>query len=117
LELGSLDVKAADLQVEGFSRNRFVRPPKEESDVSPLWQLEKPAYGIVESERLWFLTAFRALEPHELRPCPYDQILFKLDDHSLFVTTQVDNFIFTGSDQAMDKFSSYMAGCFKLSEI
>jgi hypothetical protein len=115
--LGSLDVKAAYLQADGFRRSIFVRPPSEESDTSHLWKLEKPAYGIVESGRLWFLTAFRALEAHDLRPCPYDQTLFKLDDYSLFVTTQVDNFIFTGSNQAMDGFASYMAGCFKLSEL
>jgi Reverse transcriptase (RNA-dependent DNA polymerase) len=115
--LGSLDIKAAYLQATGFDRQIFVRPPKEEADSLHLWQLEKPAYGLVESGRLWFLTAFKALEAHELQPCPYDKTLFKLKDCSLFVTTQVDNFIFTGTDQAMDGFSAYMSTRFELSEL
>jgi Reverse transcriptase (RNA-dependent DNA polymerase) len=115
--LGSLDIKAAYLQASGFDREIFVRPPKEEADSIHLWQLEKPAYGLVESGRLWFLTAFKALEAHELQPCPYDKTLFKLKDCSLFVTTQVDNFIFTGTDRAMNGFSAYMSTRFELSEL
>jgi hypothetical protein len=57
------------------------------------------------------------LETHELRPCPYDKTLFRLDDDLLFVTTQVDNFIFTGTDVAMKKFTDYMASRFRLSEL
>jgi hypothetical protein len=115
--IGSLDVKAAYLQADGFNRDIFVRPPREEADSRHLWRLEKPAYGIVESGRLWFLTAFRALESFDLRPCPYDKTLFKLDDSSLLVTTQVDNFIFTGTHEPMERFAAYMARCFKLSEL
>jgi hypothetical protein len=115
--LGSLDVKAAYLQADGFNRDIFVRPPREEADVNHLWRLEKPAYGIVESGRLWFLTAFRALEGHKLQPCPFDKTFFQLEDHTLFVTTQVDNFIFTGTNKAMEAFAAYMARCFRLSEL
>ena len=112
--MGSLDVKAVYIQADGFRISMFVRPPKEKSDTSHLWRLEKPAYGIVESGRLWFLTACRALKAHKLRPCPYDQTLFKLDDQSLFETKEVDNFIFIGTNKSMYEYSSYMARCFKL---
>jgi hypothetical protein len=35
----------------------------------------------------------------------------------LFVTTQVDNFIFTGTNTAMDGFADNIDSCFKLSEL
>jgi Reverse transcriptase (RNA-dependent DNA polymerase) len=41
--LGSLDVKAAYLQAMGFSREIYVRPPKEENEKTHAWRLEKPA--------------------------------------------------------------------------
>jgi hypothetical protein len=78
---------------------------------------KKTAYGIVESGRLWYLTAFRALESFDLRPCPYDKTLFKLENASLLVTKQVDNFIFTGTSESMEGFATYMAQCFRLSEL
>jgi hypothetical protein len=71
--LGSLNVKAAYLQAAGFNINIFVRPPAEESDALHEWQLQKPAYGLVEIRRLWFLTAFKALEAHELQSCPFEK--------------------------------------------
>jgi Reverse transcriptase (RNA-dependent DNA polymerase) len=66
-KLGSLDVKAAYLQAAGFQREIYVRPPSEEGDNSHVWKLEKHAYGLADSGRLWFLTAFKALESYELR--------------------------------------------------
>jgi Reverse transcriptase (RNA-dependent DNA polymerase) len=38
--IGSLDVKAAYLQADGFNRDIFVRPPSEEGDSKHLWRLE-----------------------------------------------------------------------------
>jgi hypothetical protein len=40
-----------------------------------------------------------------------------LKDCSLFVITQVDKFIFTGTDQAMDGFAAYASTRFELSEL
>ena len=115
--IGSLDVKAAYLQATGFNRIIYVRPPKEDQDSNNLWKLEKPAYGLADSGRLWFLTAFRALEAHGLRPCPYDRTVFTSKNSLLFVTTQVDNFLFTGSQSEMKLFTEYMNAQFQLSEL
>jgi Reverse transcriptase (RNA-dependent DNA polymerase) len=116
-KIGSLDVKAAYLQATGFNRKIYVRPPKEERDSNNVWRLEKPAYGLADSGRLWFLTAFRALESHGLNACPYDKTVFASKTALLFVTTQVDNFLFTGSDSEMKQFTDYMKAQFELSEL
>jgi hypothetical protein len=115
--IGSLDVKAAYLQATGFNRIIYVRPPKEDQDRNNLWKLEKPAYGLADSGRLWFLTAFRALESHGLRSCPYDKTIFASKNSLLFVTTQVDNFLFTGTHSEMMLFTDYMKAQFQLSEL
>jgi hypothetical protein len=115
--IGSLDVKAAYLHATGFNRIIYVRPPKEERDSKNLWKLEKPAYGLADSVRLWFLTAFRALESHGLRACPYDKTVFASKNSLLFVTTQVDNFLFAGSHSEMVLFTEYMKAQFQLSEL
>jgi Reverse transcriptase (RNA-dependent DNA polymerase) len=91
--LGSMDVKDAYLQATGFNREINVRPPREEGDNSHLWRLEKTAYGLGDSGRLWFLTSFRNLKAHNLRSCSYDRSVFLSIDSTVYVTTQVDNFI------------------------
>jgi hypothetical protein len=115
--VGSLDIKAAYLQANGFSREIYVRPPQEEADILHPWKLEKPAYRLSDSGRLWILTSFSAQQAHDLQPCPYDKTIFKSRATDLFITTQVDNFLFTGKARAMDEFSAYMGSCFKHSEL
>jgi hypothetical protein len=115
--IGTLDMKATYLQATGFRRKIFVVPPKEDADRSQQWQLEKPAHGLVECGRLWFLTSFRTLEAQNLRPCPYDNTLFRSECSDLFVTTQVDNFIYTGMDRAIADFESYIGSLLTLSEL
>jgi hypothetical protein len=90
-----IDVKNAYLQAMGFNREIYVRPPKEENEKTQEWCLEKPAYGLADGGRLWFLTGVRAMQDHNLRYFPYDRTLFASNDASIIVTTQVDNFIYT----------------------
>jgi hypothetical protein len=115
--IGTPDVKAAYLQATGFCRKIYVRPPKEDADRSHLWQFKKPTNGLVESGLLWFLTSFRTLEAHNLRQCPYENTLFRSEYSDLFVTTQVDNFIYSGTDHAIGDFESNMESHFTLSEL
>jgi Reverse transcriptase (RNA-dependent DNA polymerase) len=116
-KLGSLDVKPAYLQAAGFKREIYVRPPSEEGDNSHVWKLEKSVYGLAVSGRLWFLTAFKALKSYELRSCPYDKTLFSSRSSELYVTTQVDSFIFTGTEPEMKGFTDFMSSQFQLSEL
>eukprot|EP00171_Calliarthron_tuberculosum_P004598 IDg4598t1 len=43
-QIGEMDVAAAYLQAQGFEREIYVLPPKEESSKNILWKLEKAAY-------------------------------------------------------------------------
>jgi Reverse transcriptase (RNA-dependent DNA polymerase) len=115
--IGSLDVKAAYLQATGFNRIIYVRPPKEDEDRNNLCKIEKPAHGLADSGRLWFLTAFRALEFYGLRSCPYDKTVFASKNSLLVVTTQVENILFTGTHSEMMLFTDYMKAQFQLSEL
>jgi hypothetical protein len=96
------------LLAAGFNRQIFLRALAEEAGVPHIWQLQKPAYGLVGSGSFWFLAAFKALEAHELQSCPFETTLFKLNDSYLFVTTQVENLIFSRTNTAMDGFAEYM---------
>jgi hypothetical protein len=53
--VGSIDVVAAYLQSGPLPRRVFVRPPREWAKPGCLWRLLRPAYGLVESGRLWQL--------------------------------------------------------------
>jgi hypothetical protein len=81
------------------------------------WRLENPAYGLADSGRLWVLTGFRAMQDRNLRSCPYDKTILVSNEASIIVTTQVDNFIYTGTSVAMKTFESYMRSQFQLSEL
>jgi hypothetical protein len=69
--------------------------PRKKMKKTQEWCLEKPAYGLADGGRLWFLTGVRAMQDHKLRYFPYDKTLFASNDASIIVTTQVDNFIYT----------------------
>lgn len=56
-----MDVRSAYLQAKGFEREVYVRPPKEENARSGLWRPLMPAYGLMETGRLWYLPSYLAL--------------------------------------------------------
>lgn len=47
--LKKMDVKSAYFQAKGFFWKIFVRPSKEENDVTMLWKLLVAAYGLTDS--------------------------------------------------------------------
>jgi Reverse transcriptase (RNA-dependent DNA polymerase) len=53
--VGSIDVVAAYLQSGPLPRRVFARPPRGWAKPGCLWRLLRPAYGLVESGRLWQL--------------------------------------------------------------
>ena len=58
LSVASIDIKGAYLQAGSLPRDIYVRPPPGwASSPQMLWKLLKPAYGIVESGRLWQLVS------------------------------------------------------------
>lgn len=52
-----MDLKTAFLQAKGFEREVYVRPPKEERADGYILKIEKDAYGLSNSARLWYLTS------------------------------------------------------------
>lgn len=97
-DIGSMDVRAAFLRVKGFNRTIFVRPPKEECKNNILWKLLAPAYGLVDSSRLWYLTSNSALcDEYGLTRSKYESTLYFNHDErgnlNFVVVVQVDNYI------------------------
>lgn len=121
-DIGSMDVRAAFLQADGFSRTIFVRPPREEQQPHVLWKLLSPAYGLVDSGRLWYLTSNAALcKEYGLTRSVYEPTLYfgrnKSENLSLLVVVQVDNYIYTGSNSEMSNFESFLRAAFDVGEI
>lgn len=52
-DIGEMEVTAAFLQAKGFSREIYVRPPREAHATGKLCRLEAAAYGLVDSCKLW----------------------------------------------------------------
>jgi hypothetical protein len=51
--LSSIDISGAYLQAGPLPRLVFIRPPRGWDSPNVLWKLLRPAYGLVESGRLW----------------------------------------------------------------
>lgn len=60
-KMAQMDAEKAYLQANGFSWEIYIRPPKEANDPMALWRLLVPAYGLVDSGRLWYRTNDAAL--------------------------------------------------------
>lgn len=116
-EIGSMDVRAAFLQADGFSRSIYVRPPREEGQKNVLWKLLAPAYGLVDSGRLWYLTSNSALcGEYGLSRSILEPTLYysrsSAKSLELLVVVQVDNYIYTGISDAMEEFEAYLSSAF-----
>ena len=117
--IAQMDIKTAYLQAQGFNRQIFVRPPKEVKDRSGLWKLCAPAYGLVDSGRLWYRTSDCALiSDYHLTRSRYEHTLYYKQDasHSLtfLLVTQVDNYIYTGTENEISSFESFLQDHFKV---
>lgn len=44
-----MNVRSGYLQMKGFTRTIFVRPPREENDPKAIWALLVPAYVLINS--------------------------------------------------------------------
>jgi len=121
-DIGSMDVRAAFLQADGFKRTIFVRPPREQSQPNVYWRLLAPAYGLVDSGRLWYLTSNAALcNEYGLTRSAFEPTLYydRNDGNSLslLVVVQVDNYIYTGCEESMKKFEAFLRTAFEIGDI
>lgn len=121
-DVGSMDVRAAFLQAKGFDRCVYVRPPREEANSGVLWKLLTPAYGLVDSGRLWYLTSNSALcSTYGLERSAYEPTLYNSRSEdgslSLIVVVQVENYIYSGTTKAMEQFEMFLQTTFDVGEI
>ena len=120
LDLATIDVKIAYLQAGSLNRDVFVRLPHGWSP-SPLivWKLLVPAYGLVESGRLWQLAAEEWLfSTFKVECVPGLVQLFvlhnEMNEVKLHMAKVVDDFLLAGHHDAISEFHKTISRKFKI---
>ena len=120
LTLASLDISAAYLQAGALGGDIYMRPLKGwTSFTDEIWKLIKPAYGLVESGRLWQMCIERWFQDYGLVPIPGIPQLFVLRCTKtkcvlLLVAKVVDDLLMAGIDSALNKFRAAITKRFKV---
>ena len=119
--IGEMDVTAAFLQSNGFSREIYVRPPKEEQSPRKLWRLLAGVYGLVDSGKLWYITSNDALTSKGgLTKSKFEPTLYYRKNGSELVfllVTQVDNYIYCGTNDEIKRFENFLQAEFDIGEL
>ena len=120
LTLASLDVSAAYLQAGRLGRDIYMRPPKGWSSfIDEVWKLVKPAYGLVESGRLWQICIERWFQEYGFDTIPGMPQLFVLRCRNssrilLLIAKVVDDLLLAGAPEALSKFKNAISVRFKI---
>lgn len=97
--LGQMDVSTELLQAKGTSREIFVRPTKEANETGSLWKLQSPAYGLVDSRTISYITSDHALvSKYNLTKSRLEPTLYYKQCNgniSFVLGTLVDNYSYT----------------------
>ena len=97
----SIDIKAAFLHSRLIEREVFDQPPKYvEIDQNKIWRLRKPAYGLVDAARCWYLSLRDELIEANCKQSQLDKAVFRWTvDGKLqgIFLLHVDDFFLTGS--------------------
>ena len=116
--IATIEIKGAYLQGGYFSRDIYFRPPKCWAVHGVLWRLLKPAYGIVESGRLWQLTIESWMSGQGIVPIPgMPQLFMKFGDGGivpLSICKVVDDFLVVGSPREVNGFHTAPAKRFEV---
>lgn len=72
----SIDIKGAFLQSEKLERMIHVRPPRQLKKPGIIWKLEKPAYGLSDSSRNWYISLSQYLVSIGCEKSRWDKALF-----------------------------------------
>eukprot|EP00171_Calliarthron_tuberculosum_P001736 IDg1736t1 len=94
-----MDIASAYLQAQGFVRDIYIVPPKEERARGILWKLRKAAYVLADSGRLWYLTSDQALcDDFKLKSTLEHTLYYRKDKYQKLIfilVSQVDNYIYS----------------------
>lgn len=116
--LGCIDITGAFLQNPPIERDIYVQPPRGWSDPGMLWKLLKPAYGLVESGRMWQLLIDQWLNNQKFEQIPGLPQLFVLRDSGgsvhMLIAKVVDDFLVASSRNQLEQFNNAISKAFKV---
>ena len=116
--LSSIDISGAYLQADPLTRDIFVRPPTGWTSPNMVWKILRPAYGLVESGRLWQLAIERWLFDYGFAAIPGLSQFFILRDNSgrisVLLAKVVDDLLLAGSVTTMNEFYKALCARFKV---
>ena len=118
--IASLDISGAYLQAGDLGRDIYMRPPKGwTSFIDEVWKIVKPAYGLVESGRLWQLCIEQWLSDYGFDTIPGMPQLFLLRCDSsrkilLLLAKVVDDLLMAGVRPALSNFHGAISQSFKI---
>ena len=109
------DIKTAFLQTDGINRDIYVVPPKEAQNGpnrNKYWKLLKTTYGLVDGPIIWFIYAQGLLKDFGIQFSAVDKTLgvHKTAEGNvdLIIGMQVDDFLYTGSNNAIKEFEEFL---------
>ena len=119
--LATLDISKAYLQAGDLQRDIYMRPPTGwEASRGEVWKLLKPAYGLVESGRLWQTTVEPWMNTYGLQEIPGMPQLFVLQGEDptprLILAKVVDDFLLAGNKAEIQKFRDAISKRFKVGQ-
>ncbi|XP_071821643.1 uncharacterized protein [Apostichopus japonicus] len=100
-KLKSMDIKTAFLQGTQFSRNIFVRPPKEAKVEHSVWHLQKCVYGLSDASLCWYNKVKEVMLDCGAAVSSVDPAVFYWFTEELrgILASHVDDFIWAGDDK------------------
>ena len=85
----------------------YVLPPKEAKLDEVLWKLSKTAYGLVDGPIIWYNHSKKRFLEFGLVESNYEPTLYYTPSRDLILTTQVDDFLYTGTPEMLAKFEKF----------
>lgn len=115
--LEKMDIDSAYSKAKELSHEVFVRPPKKEDIRWALWRLLVPAYRIIDSERLWYITSHEALTRRfEFAKLTLASSTYMREGGSkrLILVVQDDNYLYARSTRLASKFEQFSQNQFHI---
>ena len=122
-DLASLEIATAYLQAGTLKRDIYIymRPPRDWTTyIDEVWKLLKPAYGLVESGRLWQLCIEEWTNTYGFETIPGLPQLFVLRRASqqravsLIAAKVVDDILLAGTSKELERFFASISNRFKV---
>jgi Reverse transcriptase (RNA-dependent DNA polymerase) len=118
--VGSIDVVAAYLQSGSLVRRVFVRPPRGWAKQGCLWRLLRPAYGLVESGRLWQIAIEKWIFARDfvvVPGAPHVFILRQSGTSKILIVKVVDDILVCGPPDEIQAFYKDLSRTYKLNPL